>query len=61
MPLTKADVLMMVGVSKATLDRWTREGLGPTRYVLPGGSVRYRPEDVAAWQEASRISSKVVR
>ncbi|MDO6453861.1 helix-turn-helix domain-containing protein [Neptunomonas phycophila] len=36
-------------VSKATLERWRSEGIGPI-YVKLGGQVRYRQEDVLEYE-----------
>lgn len=41
-------------VSPRTLERWRWSGVGP-RFIKIGGSVRYRLEDVLAY-EAGRLS-----
>ncbi|WP_425102487.1 helix-turn-helix transcriptional regulator [Tropicibacter sp. S64] len=36
-----------------TLERWRADGCGPA-WVQIGGSIRYRTDDVLAWEEAHR-------
>ena len=55
--LTPAEVAEMLGLSVVTLNRWRTQGTGP-RYLKPGGRVRYRPEDVRAWAEASAVETE---
>lgn len=38
------------GVSKATLERWRSEGIGP-QYLKLGGRVMYREVDVEAYEQ----------
>jgi excisionase family DNA binding protein len=46
--LTARAVADLLGVSTETVLRWTRRGEIPA-FRLPGGSIRYRPEDISAW------------
>jgi excisionase family DNA binding protein len=38
----------MLGVSTESVLRWTRRGELPA-IKLPGGAIRYRPEEIEAW------------
>lgn len=49
--LTQADLARHWRLSGRTLARWRAEGYGPPWAVL-GGSVRYRREDVRAFEAA---------
>ena len=47
---TTKEISVMFGESAGTLGRLRHEGKGPT-YFKCGKTVRYRLEDVKAWQE----------
>jgi excisionase family DNA binding protein len=46
--LTAREVAEHLGFAPKTILRWRRRGLLPA-IELPGGKVRFRPEDVDAW------------
>lgn len=46
--LDEHEIATMLGVSVATVRRWRLLRRGP-RYRKIGASVRYQPEDLAAW------------
>jgi excisionase family DNA binding protein len=48
---TAREVAEALGFSTETILRWTREGKLPGRR-MPGGALRYRPEDLDAWLDA---------
>lgn len=50
--LTKLEVAERLRVKPRTLDRWHVEGTGPARMTLGGGTVLYREEDIAAYEES---------
>ena len=43
-------VAKVVGLSVASVRRWRLMRTGP-RFIKIGASVRYRPQDIAAWLE----------
>jgi excisionase family DNA binding protein len=47
---TPATAWLELGVSAETVLRWTRAGVLPA-IKLPGGAIRFRPEELAAWIE----------
>jgi excisionase family DNA binding protein len=50
-PLWKVeDLATYLGVPVQTIYAWNSRGLGP-RYVKAGRHVRFRPEDVHAWEK----------
>jgi len=49
--LNEQDVARITGLSVASVRRWRGLRSGP-KYLKIGASVRYRPEDVAAWIES---------
>jgi excisionase family DNA binding protein len=49
--LTAREVAERLGVSPETVLRWTRRGELPA-VRLPGGAIRYRPDELDAWLEA---------
>lgn len=49
--LTQHDLAVRWQLSPRTLERWRRENYGP-RWLILGGSVRYRIEDVLAYEQA---------
>ena len=53
--LTDAEVATRLGVSRFTVRAWRRKGFGP-RFLKMGRAVRYRPEDVAAFEQQALIS-----
>ncbi len=51
-PLLRAhEVAELLGISPETVLRWTRRGELPA-IRLPGGAVRYRPDEFRAWLES---------
>lgn len=46
--ITEAMAARLLKVSRRTLQRWRQRGNGP-RYVVVGGTVRYRRKEVDAW------------
>lgn len=52
--LTDVEVATRLGVSRFTLRAWRRRGTGP-RFLKLGRAVRYRPEDVDAFERAARV------
>ncbi|HEX5362377.1 MAG TPA: DNA-binding protein [Fluviicoccus sp.] len=55
-PLSEKDLSIRWGVSVRTLKAWRAEGIGPKWTVLGKNTVRYRMEDIAAY-EADRIKT----
>ena len=49
--LTEHEVARITGLSVASVRRWRLLRSGP-KYLKIGASVRYKPEDVAAWIES---------
>ena len=49
--LTQRELAQRWRVSGRTLERWRAEPYGPA-WVTIGGSIRYRMEDVQAWEAA---------
>lgn len=49
--LRKRELAERWKISTRTLERWQAEGYGP-RWLLLGGSVRYRLSDVIAYEDA---------
>lgn len=49
--LTKIEAAKRLRVSTRTLDRLHNEGTGPARMMLGKGTVLYREEDIAAYEE----------
>ena len=49
--LTARELAELLGVSAETVLRWTRRGEVPA-LRLPGGAIRYRPDELEAWLEA---------
>lgn len=47
---TAREVADLLGVSPETVLRWTRRGELPA-IRLPGGAVRYRPDELDSWLE----------
>lgn len=56
--LTCREVADLVGVNPETVLRWTRRGeLAAVR--LPGGQLRYRPDELEAWLAANTTGAGV--
>lgn len=54
--LTAREVGELLGVSAETVLRWTRRGdLQAIR--LPGGAIRYRPDDLDGWLAAKSTAT----
>jgi excisionase family DNA binding protein len=47
--LTTAETADYLNVSRRTLSRWLREGIGPPSIKLPSGARRYRKADLDRW------------
>ena len=54
--ISRKKVAALIGFSERTLDRKTREGTFPPRYVI-GRSVYYRFAEVIEWIEQRRIEA----
>ena len=50
--LREPDVRAMLGVSRATLWRWRKDGGFPSPRKIGPNSIAWRREDVAAWLES---------
>lgn len=50
--LTRPEVLALARVSRATVDRWEREGLFPRRRQLGPRRVGWSAEEVARWADS---------
>lgn len=48
--LTRPDLAARLGVPESTINYWAYKGRGP-RFAKFGRHVRYRLEDVVAWEE----------
>lgn len=51
--LTK-QVAALINVSARTMEGWRKDGKGPKITRLPGGTVRYRGRDLAAFLDEGR-------
>jgi predicted DNA-binding transcriptional regulator AlpA len=49
--LNEHDIARITGLSVASVRRWRLLRQGP-KYLKIGASVRYKPEDIAAWLES---------
>jgi excisionase family DNA binding protein len=47
--LTTMEAAEHLHVSRRTLSRWLREGIGPPSIKLPSGARRYRKGDLDRW------------
>jgi len=59
--LTSVEAAELLSVSVSRLTLWRVEGRGPAYVRLtdsPTGRIRYRPEDIAAYIEQSRVAAK---
>ena len=54
--ISRKKVAALIGFSERTLDKKTREGFFPPRYVI-GRSVYYRFAEVIEWIEQRRIET----
>ena len=54
--ISRKKVAALIGFSERTLDKKTREGVFPPRYVI-GRSVYYRFAEVIEWIEQRRIET----
>lgn len=53
--LTAAEFALMQRISTETARKWRRDGRGPA-YIRDGeGFVRYRLEDIEAWERSRRV------
>ena len=52
--LTEAEAAAQIGKSHSTLRRLRYDGTGP-RYLLVGGRIRYRMEDLREWLDACLV------
>ena len=52
--ITRNDAAAIVGLSKRTIDRKTREGTFPARYVI-GRNVYFRFAEIIEWRDAKRV------
>ncbi len=55
--LTQRELAQRWKISGRTLERWRADVYGPA-WILIGGSIRYRLEDVLAW-EAGQMQGRV--
>ena len=53
--VTETQAAEYLGLSTKTLQSWRWRKTGPP-YVKLGGAVRYRPEDLEAWLQESRVA-----
>lgn len=49
------DVARLYAVSVGTLANWRSAGIGPTYVKVGGKCVRYRADDLAAWDAANTV------
>ncbi len=54
--LKEREVAQILSLEVATLRRWRWSGSGP-RFLKLGGAIRYEPEDIKAFKDASRRAS----
>ena len=52
--ISRKDVAALVGLSERSIDRKTREGTFPPRYVI-GRSVFFRFAEILEWRDAKRV------
>lgn len=55
--LTRGEAAALLNLSKDTLIRWARRGVGPKFYRL-GGQTRYPLTDLLAWLEEHAVGGK---
>lgn len=56
-PLTDIEVAERLGVSRFTVRSWRLKGTGP-RFLKMGRAVRYRAEDVAAYERQVLVQTE---
>lgn len=56
-PLTELELAKRWGLSPRTLQMWRRDGIGPAFIDIGRNTIRYRIEDVIAYEE-SRIKNQ---
>lgn len=59
--LTTQEVAARLNVEPHTLRSWCRKGTGPRRHRLNGKVLRFRIEDVEAWEAQREAMSGPVR
>jgi hypothetical protein len=52
--LTDTEVATRLGISRFTVRAWRRKGLGP-HFLKLGRAIRYRPDDLAEFENRVRI------
>lgn len=52
--ISRKDTAALVGLSERSIDRKTREGTFPPRYVI-GRSVFFRFAEILEWRDAKRV------
>ena len=52
-PLTEIELAKRWGISPRTLQLWRREGKGPPFITIGHHTIRYRMEDVLAYEQAN--------
>lgn len=58
LPLTETEAAKIVGVQPRTLQNWRYRGMGPPFLRYSARCIRYRLEDLLAWQASrSRVST----
>jgi len=55
--LTQREAALVLRLSERTLERWRVQGTGPRFVRLPGGSIRYRQQDIEADVAARVVTS----
>jgi hypothetical protein len=58
--LSPAALAAREDVSLPTVYRWNQLGTGP-RYMKLGGAIRYRLDDVIAWEQGSMVGVSAAR
>ena len=58
--LTTREVAELLGVSSESVLRWVRRGDLPA-IRLPGGAIRFRPDDIEAWLADRTVGSPDAR
>jgi predicted DNA-binding transcriptional regulator AlpA len=53
--LTPEDLAEKWGLTLDTLYRWRRRGAGPPHLKINSRVIRYRLEDVLAWEDSRRV------
>lgn len=56
-PLTELELAKRWGLSPRTLQMWRKDGIGPAFIDIDRNTIRYRLEDVIAYEE-SRIKNQ---